>query len=73
MKVTKARGEMKCKHQFFETSKIIDSIGDNPITNRMSTTYKSGVKVMCALCGLQRHLWDNGDMEEKINDEWEML
>lgn len=63
--------EIKCHHQFFETTKVIDSLGDSGVG--IAVNYKNGVKVMCALCGKQRNLWNNGDIEEFNNDEWEML
>ncbi len=48
-----------CNHQFF---KINDEI-KYKIENMQSVAVRWGVKVMCVLCGEQRVLWTDGEVE----------
>lgn len=61
---------MKCKHQFFETSKTVHQYKQdmpNPIPKGfiglVSWNDDYGVRIVCALCGERRQVWDSG----KIN------
>ncbi len=51
--------ESECKHQFFK-------LNDDTKTKEENMTkvpYRWGVKVMCVLCGQQRVLWTDGEVE----------
>lgn len=70
---------MKCKHQFFETSKIQHMYEHEtaPPKGEMWIPYSddTGVQVMCVLCGEQRQVWQSGKLNiyNKKKQIWELL
>ncbi len=68
---------MRCQHQFFELRDIgyspIDTMTFNGVAQMVMTAYRGGKLVMCALCGEQRQLWENGDILFLIDGTWRKL
>ncbi len=71
----------RCTHQFFETIKIQESQDqylDKPKTDGttpMLTHTRYGVRVLCAICGEQRNLWQDGKIAiyDESTQQWRAL
>ncbi len=50
---------IECQHQFF---KLADEVKTKE-ENMTRITIRRGIRVMCALCGQQRNLWIDGEVE----------
>lgn len=66
---------MICLHQFFEIRDIgyapIETMDINGKPEMVMSAYRGGKLVMCALCGQQRQLWENGDVLLLVDGTWQ--
>ncbi len=58
-KISKDISKPICNHQFFK----INDETKFKVENMQTIPVRWGVKVMCALCGQQRILWTDGEVE----------